>query len=415
MSKSADAFRTISEVADWLGIQAHVLRFWESKFTQVKPIKRAGGRRYYRPADMQLLGGIKKLLHDDGLTIKGVQKILREEGMSHVASLSAALDDADLEMEANAFRAEAQTARPAPVERAAPVVEEAVVLPFTAQKEPEKAAVAEIEIEAVETPATTEAEAPLTRNEDAPDVEALPRAAATKPETEPQAATPDPLADPETVIKSEPVVEPKPVEAREPAGETAPDAAQDQVVEALTPDVESAEAAPLRSETIPAPGQQPDPAPQTAPEPEAAPEAIPEAVQEAMPEAVQETQALPSFMRKPDVQPETPSPGAEAAESVSARADQAQDDTPPPPSGEQADVVAGQLAEVPPAPKARNIGMPPLTAPQDMPVQASLLSRTHHIRALDAAQIREIQPLLAQLAAVRDRMAARRNSAAPKT
>ncbi|MGB1034579.1 MAG: MerR family transcriptional regulator, partial [Primorskyibacter sp.] len=90
MAKSPDAFRTISEVADWLGIQAHVLRFWESKFTQVKPIKRAGGRRYYRPADMLLLGGIKTLLHDDGMTIKGVQKILREDGMSHVANLSPA-------------------------------------------------------------------------------------------------------------------------------------------------------------------------------------------------------------------------------------------------------------------------------------------------------------------------------------
>lgn len=95
MVKSPDAFRTISEVADWLGIQAHVLRFWESKFTQVKPIKRAGGRRYYRPADMLLLGGIKKLLHDDGLTIKGVQKILREEGMTYVSSLSAPLDELD--------------------------------------------------------------------------------------------------------------------------------------------------------------------------------------------------------------------------------------------------------------------------------------------------------------------------------
>ena len=61
MSKSPDAFRTISEVADWLGVQAHVLRFWESRFTQVKPVKRAGGRRYYRPNDMRLLGGIKKL------------------------------------------------------------------------------------------------------------------------------------------------------------------------------------------------------------------------------------------------------------------------------------------------------------------------------------------------------------------
>jgi DNA-binding transcriptional MerR regulator len=93
MTKSPDAFRTISEVADWLGIQAHVLRFWESKFTQVKPIKRAGGRRYYRPNDMLLLGGIRQLLHEDGLTIKGVQKILREEGMSHVAALSQPLDD----------------------------------------------------------------------------------------------------------------------------------------------------------------------------------------------------------------------------------------------------------------------------------------------------------------------------------
>ncbi|MGJ5620618.1 MerR family transcriptional regulator [Sulfitobacter sp. MF3-043] len=96
MAKSPDAFRTISEVAEWLGIQAHVLRFWESKFTQVKPIKRAGGRRYYRPSDMLLLGGIKQLLHEDGLTIKGVQKILREEGMSHVAGMSAPLDDLTL-------------------------------------------------------------------------------------------------------------------------------------------------------------------------------------------------------------------------------------------------------------------------------------------------------------------------------
>ncbi len=93
MAKSPDAFRTISEVADWLGVQAHVLRFWESKFAQVKPIKRAGGRRYYRPADMLLLGGLKKVLHEDGLTIKGAQKLLREHGVSHVASLSQPLDD----------------------------------------------------------------------------------------------------------------------------------------------------------------------------------------------------------------------------------------------------------------------------------------------------------------------------------
>ncbi len=93
MSKSPDAFRTISEVADWLGVQAHVLRFWESRFNQVKPVKRAGGRRYYRPNDMRLLGGIKKLLHEDGITIKGVQRILREQGVAHVSALSSPLDD----------------------------------------------------------------------------------------------------------------------------------------------------------------------------------------------------------------------------------------------------------------------------------------------------------------------------------
>jgi DNA-binding transcriptional MerR regulator len=93
MTKSPDAFRTISEVAEWLDRPAHVLRFWESKFSQVKPVKRAGGRRYYRPQDMQLLGGIKKLLHDDGMTIKGVQKLLREKGIKHVIALSQPLDE----------------------------------------------------------------------------------------------------------------------------------------------------------------------------------------------------------------------------------------------------------------------------------------------------------------------------------
>jgi DNA-binding transcriptional MerR regulator len=105
MSKSPDAFRTISEVADWLGIQAHVLRFWESKFNQIKPVKRAGGRRYYRPSDMELLGGIKKLLHDDGMTIKGVQKMLREHGVAHVSEFSQPLDQSVLTIEGTASEA----------------------------------------------------------------------------------------------------------------------------------------------------------------------------------------------------------------------------------------------------------------------------------------------------------------------
>ncbi|MBP1804531.1 MerR family transcriptional regulator [Rubellimicrobium aerolatum] len=88
MGKAPDAFRTISEVAAFLDTPAHVLRFWESKFPQVRPVKRAGGRRYYRPDDIALLGGIKILLHEQGMTIRGVQKLLRERGPRYVAGLS---------------------------------------------------------------------------------------------------------------------------------------------------------------------------------------------------------------------------------------------------------------------------------------------------------------------------------------
>ena len=80
MDKSPEAFRTISEVADELKVPKHVLRFWEAKFAQLKPMKRGGGRRYYRPEDVALLRGIRFLLYDDGYTIRGVQKILREQG-----------------------------------------------------------------------------------------------------------------------------------------------------------------------------------------------------------------------------------------------------------------------------------------------------------------------------------------------
>jgi DNA-binding transcriptional MerR regulator len=80
MSKSPQAFRTISEVSETIDVPAHVLRFWESRFTQVKPIKRGGGRRYYRPEDIALLKVIRELLYTEGLTIRGVQKMLRETG-----------------------------------------------------------------------------------------------------------------------------------------------------------------------------------------------------------------------------------------------------------------------------------------------------------------------------------------------
>ncbi|CFX47754.1 MerR family transcriptional regulator [Candidatus Filomicrobium marinum] len=84
MSKTAQAFRTISEVSDELDVPKHVLRFWELKFPQIKPMKRGGGRRYYRPEDLELLSGIRHLLHAEAYTIKGVQKILREKGVDAV-------------------------------------------------------------------------------------------------------------------------------------------------------------------------------------------------------------------------------------------------------------------------------------------------------------------------------------------
>src|SRR5271155_4179111 len=85
--KSAEAFRTISEVATDLDVPQHVLRFWESRFAQVKPVKRAGGRRFYRPEDVDLLRGIRVLLYSDGFTIRGVQKLLKEKGLRHVVGV----------------------------------------------------------------------------------------------------------------------------------------------------------------------------------------------------------------------------------------------------------------------------------------------------------------------------------------
>lgn len=87
MKKAPEAFRTISEVAEILETPAHVLRFWESKFYQIRPVKRAGGRRYYRPDDVALINGIRNLLQEQGMTIRGVQRVLQEQGVKHVATL----------------------------------------------------------------------------------------------------------------------------------------------------------------------------------------------------------------------------------------------------------------------------------------------------------------------------------------
>jgi DNA-binding transcriptional MerR regulator len=176
MAKSAEAFRTISEVADWLGVQTHVLRFWESKFTQVKPVKRAGGRRYYRPADMQILGGIRKLLYEDGLTIKGAQKILREKGMAHVSALSPAVGGAEDDLPVampeivEAIEAEIQTAKILPLVSKIKLEETVERLPL-AQDETYEPVVAPIP-KSVETIEESPADAPepaLEQDASAPD------------------------------------------------------------------------------------------------------------------------------------------------------------------------------------------------------------------------------------------------------
>jgi DNA-binding transcriptional MerR regulator len=86
VSKGPEAFRTISEAADELNVPQHVLRFWETKFSFIRPMKRAGGRRFYRPQDIAVLAGVRRLLHEEGYTIKGVQRLHREQGLSRLVA-----------------------------------------------------------------------------------------------------------------------------------------------------------------------------------------------------------------------------------------------------------------------------------------------------------------------------------------
>ena len=96
IEKSPQAFRTISEASEILSLPSHVLRFWESKFKQIKPLKRAGGRRFYRPNDILFIFGIKKLLHVDGLTISGVKRLIKENGINHIIKIGNALNGNNL-------------------------------------------------------------------------------------------------------------------------------------------------------------------------------------------------------------------------------------------------------------------------------------------------------------------------------
>ncbi len=120
MDKSPDAFRTISEVAEELDLPQHVLRFWETRFNQIKPMKRGGGRRYYRPQDVDLIKGIRHMLYDEGYTIKGVQRLLRENGNQFLAAIGSG-DLAAAEAISQRKQAEAE-------QRAAPSGEDEVLV-----------------------------------------------------------------------------------------------------------------------------------------------------------------------------------------------------------------------------------------------------------------------------------------------
>ena len=147
MTKTADAFRTISEVAGELDVPKHVLRFWEARFPQIRPMKRGGGRRYYRPEDLALLRGICHLLHAEGYTIKGVQKILREQGVDQVKRLGEEAEVRRETAEAAAKRGRRAKSQSTPyVSSAANDAEASGEMPRSAFGTAIKAAIAELEV-----------------------------------------------------------------------------------------------------------------------------------------------------------------------------------------------------------------------------------------------------------------------------
>lgn len=235
MDKSPDAFRTISEVSEFLGTPAHVLRFWESRFPQIRPVKRAGGRRYYRPADVALLAGIKRLLHDDGVTIRGVQKILREQGVRHVAGLGgmaapATTPEADIE----AVLAAEFGPVPDAVPDEEPQAEAGKVEVQTAQVISLEAAMARVEARSAQLPLDLVPEAE-------PEVDAAVEEVPEAPFVE---AEEEPLPEPIRLKRDVPATEVVPVE--EPVAEaaaTAPAPAEASAAEPATEAVDSSEQA----------------------------------------------------------------------------------------------------------------------------------------------------------------------------
>lgn len=390
MPKSPDAFRTISEVADWLGIQAHVLRFWESKFTQVKPIKRAGGRRYYRPNDMLLLGGIRKLLHDDGLTIKGVQKILREEGMNHVASLSMPLDDMT------------EPPAPEPIDEPAPMIEEAepetgIVLHFDGMAEAQDDVKSDPEASETEEEPTELSQEEVAARPDETEEEVTANPETTDPVTEEAPAGAIETADVEAEAEAPEALEPEPTEATPETPQAEEASPEEPLAEDTAANATPADASPDE------PGPQSPPIPEMDPEPLRSEEDI--AAPEADETAADDMEPMPAFLRHPA----TPEDGAAEA------GEEAQDNLPPEPAAaEGAPEEQSEEPESPAPPRARDIGMPQITPEAEIAAGPGVLTACARLTHLAPDQGAAVRPLLAELAALRDSMRDARQNA-PKT
>lgn len=389
MPKSRDAFRTISEVADWLGIQAHVLRFWESKFTQVKPIKRAGGRRYYRPTDMLLLGGIKKLLHDDGMTIKGVQKLLREEGMNHVIALSAPLDDLDAEPHEDTPR-EAPAPRRTAVQPAA--AETGVVLPFGATLPSETlaspaadAATPDLAAAKVASASDTAAEPPLPRT--------TPFSAQYDDEGPADEDMPEP---PRFDTTAEDSSRPDSTPSQE-AEAASPDADEQDDFDNIFGEEETSDGFDARdgfdaTDGVDATDRY------DATEDGEAPEEDEREI-EAQPMAAAETDEIPAAEtdHQPDPAPEAPASASRTEAEALAHAEATM---PAPP----------ETRGPPHTARPRKVDLPPFTAEEDVRALPSALSHTYRLSHLTPTQAAEIAPLLSRLGALRDAMDAARRA-----
>lgn len=379
MIKSADAFRTISEVADWLGVQTHVLRFWESKFSQIKPVKRAGGRRYYRPVDMLLLGGIRKLLHGDGLTIKGVQKILREEGIAYVSDMSGPLEEevtaqieGDLagesgfvEVELAPISATEDTVTLFPTGSLPDMAEPESVAEHTPEHQPDVTSEPTFTVNEPEPqPLFSLTELDMPEAFDAPDV------AEDRPASDPFAAEPEPLFE----ISEKPATpedEPqeydlflKPATGLDNANADQQDAGDALPDLPLMPDLAPIEAEPLAD--LGATPQETELNTGTDEEPTAF--AIEHPI---VSEDEAKVSVLPSFLSAP--------------------------------------MSVSESQQEPALSKPRIVDVPEDVDPETLNAVPSILSHVMHVRHLTAAQRSAVRPILAQLTALRDQMAQTRS------